>query len=351
MIMKTSKRLAAAGIMTLIFFFGVLALMTVPAVSMAADKPIELKMSTEHGTRGGKHINGHVPWAKSVEKATKGKVKVTIYPANSLSKGRERVDATIDGIIDIGWLALPHFPNRFPLTEIFQYPGLGLKDAGAASLTAWRMYDKFPEVQAEWKEVKVLLFHALAPMVIGTPKKRITTLADMNGLKLRAAGKAATALYKAAGASPVYIPPPDMFLNLQKGVVDGCAIGWEGIRSFGVTKLAKYYIPVWAHPAVMFALIMNKGKWNSLPPGIQNEIMSVSGYAGAALYGRGDDKNASITKEIVVKEGREILDWAPGEKEKWMTLAKGIREGMMAKLEKKGLPARKVYEEISRGVK
>ena len=304
-------------------------------------------MSVEHGTRGGKYIRGHVPWANAVENATKGKVKVTIYPANSLSKARERVDATIDGIIDIGWMALPHFPNRFPLTEIFQYPGLGFKDAGAASQTAWRMYEKFPEVQAEWKEVKVLLFHALAPMVIGTPKKRITTLADMNGLKLRAAGKAATALYKAAGASPVYIPPPDMFLNLQKGVVDGCAIGWEGLRSFGVTKLAKYYIPVWAHPAVMFAVIMNKDKWNKLPPDVQKEIMSVSGAAGTELYGQGDNVSSNMTIDEIKKQGKEILDWAPGEKEKWFDLAKGIREGMMAKLEKKGLPARKVYEEIS----
>jgi len=182
---------------------------------------------------------------------------------------------------------------------------------------------------------------------MGTPKKRITTLAGMKGLKLRAAGKAATTLYKAAGASPIFIPPADMFLNLQKGVVDGCAIGWEGIRSFGVTKLAKYFIPVWAHPAVMFAVIMNKDKWNKLPPDVQKEIMSVSGYYGSELYARGDDESSNITKKEVLKQGKEILDWAPGEKEKWMALAKGIRDKMIAGLEKKGLPAQKVYEEIT----
>lgn len=349
--MKMSKRLVTTGSISVILLFGAFVLMTVPAVSMAADKPIELKMSVEHGTKAGKYLRGHAPFAKSIEEATKGKVKVTLYPANSLSKARERVDATIDGIIDIGWLALPHFPNRFPLTEVFTYPGVGFTDAAAASQTAWRMYETFPEIQEEWKDVKVLTFHALAPMVLGTTEKRVTKVDDMKGLKIRAAGKAATALYKAAGASPMFIPPADMFLNLQKGVVDGCAIGWEGIRSFGVTKLAKYYIPVWAHPAVMFAVIMNKDKWNSLPPDIQKEIMSVSGYAGAELYGKGDDESSSITKSEVQKQGWEILDWAPGEKEKWMALAKGIREGMIADLEKKGLPAQKVYETILPGGK
>jgi len=349
--MKRSKRLATTGSITLILFFGALVLMTVPAVSMAADKPIELKMSVEHGTKGGKYIRGHAPWAAAVEKATKGKVKVTIYPANSLSKARERVDATIDGIVDIGWMALPHFPNRFPLTESFQYPGLGFTDCIAASKVAWQMYETFPEVQAEWKDVKVLLFHALAPMVLGTVNKRVSTIEEIKGLKIRAAGKAATALYKAAGASPIFIPPADMFLNLQKGVMDGCAIGWEGIRSFGVTKLAKYFIPVWAHPAVLFAVIMNKEKWNSLPPDVQEEITSVSGYYGSALYAKGDDESINVDKNEVLKQGKEILDWAPGENEKWMALAKGIREGMMANLEKKGLPAQKVYDEIARTVK
>jgi TRAP-type C4-dicarboxylate transport system substrate-binding protein len=213
------------------------------------------------------------------------------------------------------------------------------------------MYETFPEIQAEWKDVKVLLFHALAPMVLGTVDKKITTIEDIKGMKIRVAGKAATALYKAAGASPIFIPPADMFLNLQKGVMDGAAIGWEGIRSFGVTKLANYIIPVWAQPAVMFAVIMNWDKWNSLPPDVQKEITSVSGYFGSELYAKGDDERSNITKREFLKEGKEILDWAPGENEKWMALAKGIREEMMADLIKKGLPAQQVYEQIARSVK
>ncbi|MBW2031536.1 MAG: TRAP transporter substrate-binding protein DctP, partial [Deltaproteobacteria bacterium] len=233
-----------------------------PSSSVAKDKPIQLKMSVEHSTKGGKYIRGHAPWAKKVEEATNGRVKVIIYPANSLSKARERVDATIDGIVDIGWLALVHFPNRFPLTESFQFPGLGFKGPKTASRVAWHIYKKFPEIREEWKDVKVLFFHALAPMVLATPKKRVTKVADLKGLKLRVAGKAASSLYKATGASPMFIPPADIFLNMQKGVIDGAINGWEGLKSFGVTRLARYFNPVPAHTAVLFAVIMNKEKWN-----------------------------------------------------------------------------------------
>lgn len=305
-------------------------------------------MSVEHSTKGGKYIRGHAPWARKVEEATKGKVKVVIYPANSLSKARERVDATIDGIVDIGWLALVHFPNRFPLTEAFQFPGLGFKGPKTASRVAWHIYKKFPEIRAEWKDVKVLFFHALAPMVLATPKKRVTAVDDLKGLKLRVAGKAASSLYKAAGASPMFIPPADIFLNMQKGVVDGAVIGWEGLKSFGVTKTARYFVPVPAHPAVLFAVIMNKDKWNSLPPDVQKDIEGVSGDFGSQLYANGDDKSCEMVIKEVIKQGKEVNEFPPAEDAKWMSLAKGIRDKMIADREKRGLPAQAVYEEMAR---
>ena len=349
--MKKVRFSVVTGSITLVFFIVSLILMAGIDVSMAADQTIQLKMSVEHGTKGGKYIRGHVPWSKKVEEATKGKVKIILYPANSLSKAKERVDATIDGISDIGWLALPHFPNRFPLTEAYQFPGLGFNDATIASKMAWHLYKRFPEIQAEWKDVKVLLFHALAPMVLATPKKRITTVAELKGMKLRCAGKAASSLYKAAGASPMFIPPADIFLNLQKGVMDGAVIGWEGLKSFGVTKLSQYFIPVLAHPAVLFAVIMNKEKWNSLPPDVQEGIMSVSGDFGSKLYGGGDDKSDELVLNELRKQGKEINAFSPEETAKWMALAKGIRDKMIADMEKKGLPAQAVYEEIARQMK
>jgi TRAP-type C4-dicarboxylate transport system substrate-binding protein len=346
--MKKWKLTAFTGSITMIFFLVALILSLTPSLSLAKDKPIQLKMSVEHGTKGGKYIRGHLPWSKKVEEATKGKIKVILYPANSLSKARERVDATIDGICDIGWMALPHFPNRFPLTESFQFPGLGFNDALMASKMAWHIYKKFPEIQKEWEHVKVLLFHALAPMVLATPKKRVTTVAEVKGMKLRVAGKAASSLYKAAGASPIFVPPADIFLNLQKGVMDGAVIGWEGLKSFGVTKLSKYFIPVLAHPAVMFAVIMNKEKWNSLPPDVQKDLWSVCDDFGAAFYGAGDDKSVEIVLNDLRKQGKEINAFSPEESAKWMALAKGLRDKMIADLEKRGLPAQAVYEEMAR---
>lgn len=346
--MKRSTTLVTA--VTICFFILASAVLIPiqPKIVFAADKVIELKMGIEHGTKAGKYLRGHVPWTEAVEKATNGKVKVTIYPSNSLSKSRERVDATIDGIMDIGWLAVVHFPNRFPLTEILQMPGLGFADGETASKVSWNIYKKFPEIQAEWKDVKVLFFHALAPMVLGSADKRVTKVEDVKGMKLRAAGKAATALYKAAGASPTYIPAPDIYLSMERGVVDGAVIGWEAIRSFGVDKVSDYTIPVYAHPSVLFAVIMNKEKWNSLPPDIQKEIESVCGDFAAELYGKGDDVSAELTKKGVLELGKEILEWDPGENEKWMVLAKEISDSEITILEEKGLPARNVYDEIVR---
>lgn len=313
-------------------------------------KPIELRFSVQHGPKGGKYVRGHKPWAEAVEKATKGEVKVVIYPSNSLAKARENYDATIDGIVDIGFIAIPHYKGRFPLTEAFSIiPGSGIKDPIIGSRIIWHLYKKFPEMQAEFKDVKVLFMHAFAPRSIGA-KVPIRTVEDVKGMKIRAAGGEAQML-EAAGANPVFMVPSDMYLNLQKGVIDAVTMGWEGHGAFGITDLAKYYTIFPAFPGPMFVIFMNKNKWNKLPADIQEAIMSVSGDAGSRLYGEGDFKTSQIVIDQIRKKGGEIITLTPEESARWEGFARPMQEKLIAGLEKKGLPARAFFKEILRMVK
>jgi TRAP-type C4-dicarboxylate transport system substrate-binding protein len=170
-------------------------------------------------------------------------------------------------------------------------------------------------------------------------------------MKLRCAGRGITSCFKAAGASPLYVQPPDIFLNLQKNVMEAVNIGWEGHKSFGTTKLANYYVDLPALSGPVFAMGMSKRKWNELGPDLQKAVWSVCGDVGAELYGRGDDTSSRIVMDEDRKAGKKIAELTPEEQEKWFELARPIRDQMMDALEKKGLPAKRVYAVFQKHVK
>ena len=106
---------------------------------------IEIKFATQNPTTAWIHPQGYVPWAKKMEEATKGRVKVTIYPAQTLGKGSEFYDLVRKGIADMAFGMPAYTPGVFPLTEVLSLPFLGFRSAAMAGWVQWQLYQKFPE--------------------------------------------------------------------------------------------------------------------------------------------------------------------------------------------------------------
>ena len=111
--MKRAKLLAAAGSITLIFVLAALMFVAASETAIAGEKPIELRFSVIDPPNKAFAPRGHVPWAKMVEKATNGRVKITIYYSSALAPARQVYDATIHGIADMAWFVTAHYPKRF----------------------------------------------------------------------------------------------------------------------------------------------------------------------------------------------------------------------------------------------
>jgi len=320
-----------------------------PAPAPAPEKPIELRFSTHVPTTGGKHIHGHAPWAEMIEKATNGRVKVVIYPQGTLSGAKDTYDATINGICDIGWFDAAMEPGRFPLTtDVFSLPGAGIGTAEMASVVIWNLYKRTPEIQAEFADAKVLFMHGFAPLAIATKDVPIRTVDDVKGLQLRTAPGGTGELIELAGGVAVHMVPADINTSMEKGILDGNVMGWEGHGAFRMVEIAKYFTPVPAFGGPQFVMTMNQEKWDSLPADIQQAILSVSGDVGARHYGQGGDVSSQEVTDEILEMGREIITLSPEEQERWNTLAKPLQDETLDKLEAEGLPARKVWNEILR---
>ena len=72
--------------------------------------------------------------------------------------------------------------------------------------------------------------------------------------------------------TPLLIPIPDIYLALQKGVLDGAGTTFNAALEWRYYELIKYYTYVPLYSGASF-MIMNLGKWNSLPKDIQEQIM------------------------------------------------------------------------------
>jgi TRAP-type C4-dicarboxylate transport system substrate-binding protein len=232
-------------------------------VASAPAQVIKLTLADQNAEVAWGPVHALQPWVKKVEEATKNRVKIDIFPAQTLAKG----------------------PDMTPLSDVITLPSLPIKNAEKASEVLWKLYEKFPSIRNEYKDVHVVTLWASSPYFLITTKKQVKTMEDIKGMKIRVVGGPPTDQMKALGAVPTLIPMPDTYLALDKGVIDGMGAAWEPILGFRLYEIAKYYtiVPL---SAVYFSMSMNKQKWESLPKDIQDAITSAGGLEAAKFWGR-----------------------------------------------------------------
>jgi len=130
------------------------------------------------------------------------RVKITFYPAETLSKGKDNFDSILTGVADISWVSLAYTPGLFPLTELFFVPHMGNISAETCTRIYHELYEKFPQIRAEYSKVKVLWTHIGSPAGLLSAKKPIRRLEDLEKVVIRAVGPNGETA-KALGASPV----------------------------------------------------------------------------------------------------------------------------------------------------
>lgn len=354
---KMKKKGLIACFMVLCFSFSLKALPILPAPALAASpsEQIVLKCAHQNPPKGRTTVKLIDPYMRKVEEATKGRVKIVSYPAQSLAKATEMVTAIEGGIADMAWSPLGYFTGRFPLSTVITLPFMALDSAEKNSHVLQELYETTPEMQKEFSSVKVLFFHTSSPYFIATSKPPVRNLDDLKGLKLRIMGAYPIKASKLLGLSPLFMPMPGVYEAGEKGVLDGAALPWAATATFNLFEVFHYWtdVDLWiAH----FIYMMNLDKWNSLPPDIQKAIMSVSGMNGAGWGGNAafgpdvqDDTMAKV-RQAGQKFERVSLD--PGELEKWKKIAgEPIWDEWVREMEKKGLPGQKVFDQARRLMK
>jgi TRAP-type C4-dicarboxylate transport system substrate-binding protein len=283
------------------------------------------------------------PWAKKIEEMSGGRVKVTMFPGGALGKAADHYSLAEKGVADIVYALQDYTPGRFPLTSVFELPFM-IPSAEKTSVAMWKTYEKFPEFQKEYSDVKVLALFCHPPGHFNTISKPIRTLDDFNGLKIRTASQpAVTNALKIFGAVPVTMAVSDSYSALERGVVDGTVLPWEGLYVFNQAELLKYSTETDFYTTTMM-FVMNKKKYNSLPDDIKKIIDETTGLVLSRETGRVYDSMRPVYKERCLEKGMQTIKLPPEDTEKLKTLTMPLREEWVKEMDKKGLPGKAVLD-------
>ena len=219
------------------------------------------------------------PWAKKVEENSGGKVKIEIFPAMSLGgTPPELIQQARDGVVDLVWTLTGYTPGLFPRTEVFELPFIHTNNPRATNLAIQEMFDDY--LAEEYQGVEVMFMHVHSGQAIHMVDKLVRKPEDLAGMKMRIPTRTGAWVIEALGASPAAMPVPELPQALSKKVVDGALIPWEIIPPLKIQEQTQYQIEgadKTRFGTSVFAVAMNKDRWDSLPPEIQQAFRDASG--------------------------------------------------------------------------
>ena len=318
-------------------FFSILGLVTLCAFTssrsvLAQTKPIELTYSIFFPAPH-KNTVLATQWAEEINKRTNGRVKITMFPGGTLTPADKCYDGVVKGLSDIGMSVVSYTRGRFPLTEVIDLP-LGYKNGLAATKLINAYYKKFKP--KEFDDTKVLYLHAHGPGILHT-KKPVKSLEDLKGMKIRSTGTVAK-IVSALGAAPVAMPMPETYDALQKGIAEGVMCPIEALEGWKLGEVvSSTTLNYGSAYTIAFFVVMNKEKWNSLPPDIQKVFEEVS-EEWIEKTGKGWDEIDQSGMEFVKKRGNTIIALTKEEDERWVKAVRPVLDDYVKAMKEKGLP-------------
>ncbi|MCF8050596.1 MAG: TRAP transporter substrate-binding protein [Desulfobacterales bacterium] len=321
----------------LVLFFGLLAAAAGPAPAQAG--PITLSYANFPPAPTFPCVQME-RWKNEVETRTDGKVRVNTFPGGTLLGAKDMMDGVIQGQADIGCLCMAYQPGRFMITNATSLP-LGIPNARVGSLVLWDLYRKYrPEAFAQ---VKVLAMFTTAPSNIMS-KTPVRSLADIQGMDLRASGGAAQIL-AAWGANQVGMPMSATPEALQKGVVKGLFSSLEVMKDFKYAEPCKY-VTLTDTVIYPFSVVMNMASWNRLPEDVKAVFDALAPEQSVWTGVYMDDHVAVANQWSKETQGVEFITLSAEEKARWNERLAPITEQWIKDAEANGYPGRQIVEDI-----
>jgi TRAP-type C4-dicarboxylate transport system substrate-binding protein len=283
-------------------------------------------------------VHGGEIFAKAVEEGTGGNVTFVPFPSGQL--GKETVSAIESGLAETGIVVPSYEPAKLPLTSVFELPGFH-STACEGTAKAWALLQEGGAVyEAEFKPQGLvpLYVNVLAPYQLVTTSKKVATLEDVAGLKLRANGTAMIKTASAIGAVPVTVTTTEFYDAMTRGTVDG------GLWPIGSTKQGGLETVI--HHTTRGAQLgggvtvfaVGERVWDGLDDATKQVMRDAGQKTQQQLCEYLDTQETTVVEELVAAGTLEVVDLPPAEEERWAEKIATVGEDWAKELDSTGRP-------------
>jgi TRAP-type C4-dicarboxylate transport system substrate-binding protein len=290
-------------------------------------------MST--GQDGNKSI---VEFVRLMDQRTKGKVKISLYEG-TLGAPTDAWDMVKNNAVQFTFTSDLYTAARMPILGMVGLP-MEYPSQRAVLMTAneWLKAGYLKELTDNFK---ALFFLSTHPLTVFLRNKKVATMDDLKGLKIRCGGPAQSQGVALLGATGVSMPGGEQYMALQTGVLDGAISGIDMAidRKFYEITIYEPRMPLYFG---IYVLLMNKETWKGLSPELQKLIEQTSNEISASeLTRRTNDErllwNTYGQKVEVYKIGKE-------EETRWRKATASVADKYVKDMEAKGYPAKEALE-------
>ncbi|MBM3362132.1 MAG: TRAP transporter substrate-binding protein [Betaproteobacteria bacterium] len=241
-------------------------------------------------------------FAADVDKASGGKLKITVHPNASLFKAPEIKRAVQGGQAQIGEILMVNFQNEWQVWGTDGIPFLATSYDDAMKL--WRVQK--PLVEKKLAEQGMMALYAVPwpPQGIYS-KKPLNSAADLKGIKWRAYSPATARIAELVGAQPVTVQAAEVSQAFATGVTESMMSS----GSTGADAKLHEHVKFWYDTQAWLPknlVIVNRAAFNALDKATQDAVMKAA--ADAEVRGLAESKKANgASLDILRAGGMQIL--------------------------------------------
>ena len=248
--------------------------------------------------------------AKRVNEMSDGRLTIEVFAGGELVPPLESFQAVSDGTVEVGSGASYYWAGKEPATQWFaavpfgmNAQGMGAWFHGGDGLKLWEeTYAPFNLIPRPGGSTGVQMG--------GWFNKKINTIDDYQGLKMRIPGLGGKVVAK-AGGTVVLLPGGEIFTSLERGVID--ATEWVGplhdLR-MGFYQAAKYYYyPGWHEPGTYLEYFFNKKAYEGLPKDLQHILDAACMENEQWTLTQFDAQNGAALQTLINEHKVEVIQF------------------------------------------
>lgn len=247
-------------------------------------------------------------FAQEVGIMSNGRLNIKVYAGGELVPPLQTFDAVSQGTVELGHGAGYYWAGKIPAAQFFTAVPFGMNAQG---MNAWLYAGGGLELYKE-----VYAPHNLVPFPMGNTgvqmggwfNKKINSVNDLKGLKMRIPGLGGKVFAK-AGGTPVLLAGGEIYTALDRGTID--ATEWVGPfhdERLGLYRAAKYYYyPGWHEPGPVLELIANKLAFDELPDDLKKIIENAAASSNIWMLSQFEANNLAALRKLRDEHKVKIL--------------------------------------------